>query len=560
MSDSYLATLRECRIDILEALAIPHSLSLAICYRYEQWDELYALLKAADTMTTLGGFPCRTISYERAFLQANALFSKADDLPEVEQLDEQAIVSFIECESKNRETNIRFHTREVPSPLIYKTQQVIAEILGDFSMLDWSQNLRFGPGASSTCRGDFTTIVDKLASEIHCTPRAFEHLENGFKHFFQFYYSLASFDTSGCSNTYLTIPKKYDEKRGIAIGLHGNIVGQLATGASMRRKFRRWVNLDTAADYHRKLVRTEWRSIATIDLRRASQMIAKMAVRSVFPADWLEIMDDMREEFTFIPNMSDTIHGTPRYVYNQHYSAMGNGYTFEMESILFYSLAKAAMLNAGLKWKILSVFGDDVIVDKHCADVVISAFEAFGFETNKSKTYTDGEFKESCGVDTLRGTNVRPVYLRNAKNGKQLEKFYKLANNIFRMAANSGHGLCIDARFYRAWKRCICQISEHKRFFAAASSRCGDGTPFGESSDTTLLYASNRKIEGHYEKYCIEIRYGRKARRTSAGDIWLGAALLGASSNGIIPRGSRHYHLKRRKLRYKHKEPTVLWA
>lgn len=559
MSDS-ATTFRECRLDLLEALNIPHALSLAICYRYECWDELYRLCKLSDTMVPWG-FPCRTISYERAFLQANALFSKADDLPEIPHLDEKAIVSFLECEAKNLETNIRFLTGAVSSPLIYKTGQVINDILGDFSNLMFCQGFRFGPGASSTCRGLSTTIVDKLESDIHCTPRAYAHLEQGFRHFFQFYYSLQNFNPTGYYNTFLTIPKKFDEKRGIAIGLHGNIVGQLALGSYLRARFSRFVNLDTAADEHRRLVRTEWRSIATIDLRSASQLIAKQAVRSVFPPDWLEVMDDLREEFTLVPNLSTTIHGTDRLNYNQHYSAMGNGFTFEMESILFYSVAKAAMLNAGLKWTVLSVFGDDIIVDKHCAECVISALQNFGFEINLSKTFVEGPFKESCGVDTLYGVNIRPIYLRNLKQGAPIEQLYKLGNNIYRMASNSFSGVCLDANFYRAWKRCICQIPEHKRFFAGALSateRRAASADDVELSSTVLSYGANREIEGIYNKYRLRREYSYRKKAT--GDIWLGAALLGASSNGIIPRGSKKYQVKKQKLRYIPARPTVGWA
>lgn len=559
MSTSLSKTLQECRFNLLEALNTPHSVALSICYRYEQYDELYNLLKRTVPLYSDGSSPYENINNMRAFFQANALFSKSDDLPAIDGLEEAAIHSFFECEEANSETNKRFLLGQVSSPLIYRTNQILIDLLGDFSELDYAQNLRFGPGSSSTCRGLSATLAHKLESDILCTPRSQEILDRTFRHFYQYYYRLKPIVATATSNSFLTIPKTFKERRGICIGQHGNIIGQLALGSLYRRKFKRFVNLDRAADFHRKLVKEKWSEIATIDLRRASQMISRRAVQAVWPEQWLSVMDDLREEYTNLYGILN---------YNQHYSAMGNGFTFEMESVLFYSLCKAAMQNKGLKWNYLSVFGDDIIVDKECAEVVIEALVEFGFEINQDKTFIDGPFKESCGMDTLRGHEVRPIFLRNYSDGKILELKYKLANSVLRMASNSCSHLCLDGSFYRTWISVIRSIPEHRRFFSTSEIPIDrfDGylnapsrTP--ESDDVLYVRAGRDFPSGTYNTTKIGRKYDEEARYwPSVGDIQLGLALLGGSPDGEIPRKSSAFKIVKKKLRYMSKLSTTVWT
>lgn len=558
--DRLTGILFEVRLDILEALKLPHSLALALCYKYGEFDELYRLLGEPLPLDGKENqMPYENISEYRAFFQANALFSKADDLPPLSGLAEKALQDFLDCEKHNRETNTRFLCKEVSSPLIYQTSRLLSEILGEHSELDMAQNLRFGPGVSSSCRGSMATIAHKLEADITCTPRSLPIVERTFRHFFQYYYRLKPIIAKEQYNYFTTVPKTFKQERGICIGQHGNIVVQLAYGAQLRRKFKKYVDLNKAADFHQYLVEKKWREIATIDLRSASQMIARRAVQAVWPETWLSVMDDLREEYTLLPD------GTKNY--NQHYSAMGNGFTFEMESLLFYCLAKAAMLNAGLDWKYLSVFGDDIIVDKECAPTVVQALKDFGFVPNDEKTYLDGPFKESCGVDTLRGRNIRPIFLRNTKNGKYIEVLYKLANNISRMAANSGHGICLDASFYRAWIRVVREIPEHRRYY---SDGCDVGYREGRyqriqenvpGADTTIYVFQGRKIPDGKYGYCLTRKYSRKHRYwPGAGDIQLGLALLGGSPDGELHRNSHPYRIARSKQRYRLAPSTMVWA
>lgn len=559
MDESIVSTLRECRLDLLEALAIPYSLALAICLRYEQWDELYKLLDNNDScVCTSRVVPSRVISYERAFLQAKALFSKADDLPEIPGLEEEAITSFFGCEAKNKHTNNRILRREVSSPLLYRMSVLLSEILGEFSELIWAQYFRFGPGVSSTCRGSRSTILHKLYSHIECTPEALPLVRRGFEHFFQRYHHNAEY-TAVPSNLFLTVEKSYKERRGICISRHGNIPAQLALGYYMKEKLKPFINIDYQADYHKKLVRSQWSSIATIDLRKASQMIARRLPGEVFPPDWYEVMDTLRERSTVLPD------GTVNY--NEHFSAMGNGFTFEMETMLFYVAAKAAMQNAGVSWKVLTVFGDDIIVDKQHARIVIDALIDLGFEINESKTFIDGPFKESCGTDTLYGHNVRPEFIRHNKGISSNEVFYKLSNSILRMAANSGHGLCFDASFYRAWKRALRTIPKHLQFFSS-NAELGRNQSWKVPANNSVLYcAANRREPpwsiNKFKFVSREKRGGFKLKDFGGSSdtlerVTLDALLLGYSSASLMK--SYGYTLVKRRNHSPPKPCSMVWA
>jgi len=58
------------------------------------------------------------------------------------------------------------------------------------------------------------------------------------------------------------------------------------------------------------------------------------------------------------------------------------------------------------------VYGDDVIVPTAQAANAIETLESFGLKVNRDKSFTNGFFRESCGVDAFRGHNVTPVRFR----------------------------------------------------------------------------------------------------------------------------------------------------
>lgn len=101
------------------------------------------------------------------------------------------------------------------------------------------------------------------------------------------------------------------------------------------------------------------------------------------------------------------------------FSSMGNGYSFELESALFYCVLTSIIPGAWvqhhgkpvLRWPHIAVFGDDLAFPAAYVPQVFATLEWLGFRVNQRKSYVEGPFRESCGLDLVRGVNVRPLFL-----------------------------------------------------------------------------------------------------------------------------------------------------
>jgi len=126
------------------------------------------------------------------------------------------------------------------------------------------------------------------------------------------------------------------------------------------------------------------------------------------------------------------------------FSTMGNACTFPVESLIFLSVALAAVLtqrnlrptprNIRRLTGQVAVFGDDIIVPVDCRELVIDALEILDFKVNTQKSFWNGNFRESCGVDAFRGVNVTPAYWRTFNDGKpeSLASTVETRNNFYK--------------------------------------------------------------------------------------------------------------------------------
>lgn len=104
------------------------------------------------------------------------------------------------------------------------------------------------------------------------------------------------------------------------------------------------------------------------------------------------------------------------------FASMGSALCFPVEAMVFTTIIFLALerkANTRFTRKdVLSfagqvrVYGDDIIVPVDCVDPVVDLLEAFGLKVNKSKSFWNGKFRESCGGDYYDGTWVTPVRVR----------------------------------------------------------------------------------------------------------------------------------------------------
>lgn len=121
---------------------------------------------------------------------------------------------------------------------------------------------------------------------------------------------------------------------------------------------------------------------ATIDFSNASDSVTVEAILALFPSSVSSLLLKYRSNYV-------SIKGDLHQPYKL--SSMGNGFTFEVMTILLYSLASVLT-------PFSRVFGDDVIIPNECSTKFISLCGVIGFVVNEKKTFINSPFRESCGA------------------------------------------------------------------------------------------------------------------------------------------------------------------
>jgi len=159
-------------------------------------------------------------------------------------------------------------------------------------------------------------------------------------------------------------------------------------------------------------------SLSTIDLKAASDSVSWDLVKAVFAGTpLLKWLYATRSKKTKLP--------TGEIIVLRKFAPMGSALCFPVECLIFaavieYVTQKWCRTGNRVKPN-FSVFGDDLIVASELTHDVILALESIGFTVNRSKSFTDGPFRESCGGDYYEGIDVSSVYYRlGAYNDKQL--------------------------------------------------------------------------------------------------------------------------------------------
>lgn len=274
-------------------------------------------------------------------------------------------------------------------------------------------NWKFGPGASNGVKG--THASEKITQEMTCTVlcKPFVSLLRKSNTYFQRFDACNGSDGIRVVNgsRLATVLKNETTRRTIAIEPSGNMAMQLAAGSYLEGTLR-MVGLDIRSQQPiNKAMALRGSidgSIATIDLKSASDMFSLYLIRLLYPKRWYQLLTAIRSEEI------DTVDsGTVKL---NMMSTMGNGFTFPLMTLTIVSLIYAYRRVAGgpnlyIDWKSTAVFGDDIIVPVHEYGVCKRTLEEAGLIVNSDKSYFSGPFRESCGGDYYEGYNVTPFYV-----------------------------------------------------------------------------------------------------------------------------------------------------
>lgn len=392
-----------------------------------------------------------------------------------------ALSKFVDSERLCLETNQRlrtpcewdFKTVLSPAAVIHTAAAKIRWLLGDF---DWSAAERyfgFGPGASFALsrrhRDPFYKFsgIPEATRECAVAGDALIRSIPGWSFHLR---TLLSADSESDSliniapgNRVTTVPKNAKTDRVIAIEPLLNMFLQKGIGGLIRSELRRvGINLnDQTPNQRLAKVGSETGAWATIDLSAASDSIAYELVRQLMPSDWFAALELCRSSTGVLPSGES--------IYYQKFSSMGNGYTFELESLIFWALISAVESLLGRVGSGFLVYGDDIVVTTDLAPSVIEVLNYCGFSCNSKKTFVTGPFRESCGKHYFRGVDVTPFYVRKDMNVEQLLLF---CNNLRRYARLS---FGLDGRFQSVYLEAVSMLPDKLR-----KPRLPDG--FGDSA------------------------------------------------------------------------------
>jgi len=176
-------------------------------------------------------------------------------------------------------------------------------------------------------------------------------------------------------------------------------------------------------------------TLSTLDLSSASDRVSCHVVGNFFRSS-PELLEGLRATRThFMGQRLDQ--SLPSRIELRKFSTMGSACTFPVETLIFLGISLASVLSVrelggfylglekdlGRKLTFLekieqlrgsvAVFGDDIIVPTDCRELVQSTLELLDFRVNHGKSFSEGNFRESCGLDAFNGVDVTPIYLRH---------------------------------------------------------------------------------------------------------------------------------------------------
>lgn len=375
--------------------------------------------------------------------QVCALFNKNNALPTSIDKKQVAIEKFMAAEEKCATVN-EYLSRVWYTPsaddvdtllLLERAQRIVKRILGKCPPLDTLVG-RFGPGSNDLVRSKHMRY--EKYDKVSCTTRLHALLATFVGPVRTPFWDVSTATINDCE-AITTVDKNSLTDRTIGITVSLNGFYQTALGRAMRDKLDRYrgVPIEHLQDVHGELCRIASNDISTIDLSMASDTVSWMLVRLLLPDDWFYLADTFR-----VGHFAHPLTGE-RTEY-QKFSAMGNGFTFELETLLFYAICLAA----GVPRDCVSTYGDDVICTEQFGQTCSTALQQCGFVINVNKTFLTGSFKESCGHDYFHGRDVRPHYLRDLRSVHDLVKF---VNVIRRISLWESDGHYCSIRFHQAW-------------------------------------------------------------------------------------------------------------
>lgn len=182
-------------------------------------------------------------------------------------------------------------------------------------------------------------------------------------------------------------------------------------------------------------------AVTTVDLKTASDCVTCHVVGQLFrrnPGLLLALQATRAHEI-----WQELANDLPTLVKLNKFSTMGSACTFPVETLVFFCIAVSAVLtqrrlrpvmqNILALTEEVTIFGDDMIVPTESRELLFDALECLHFKVNTAKTFWNGNFRESCGLDAFRGIEVTPVKWKGiySDDSESYTSTLDVANNFY---------------------------------------------------------------------------------------------------------------------------------
>lgn len=390
-------------------------------------------------------------------------------------------------------------TKDQPyEAIISIARGLIHDCLGASVPNDWLNGIEFSGGASTSRNRSMSLPAFKWYAsmpKLDVTHQAIPYLYDAICQRPQLWYRLWA--TFGDPATWFNcvigghasyVPKDATSDRRIMIEPDGNMLLQKGVGSIIRTKLLRiGINLnDQGINQLLAKIGSVTGALCTIDLASASDSISIRIVEELLPPEWYHLLMDLRSPFVKEGDEWQRI---------EKISAMGCGYTFELESLIFWALTRATCIHNQCSDKRIGVYGDDIICHNSYVEQLIAVLDYCGFTVNVDKSFINGPFRESCGSHYYLGADVRPVYIK--KDLTCTSQLYRLYNRLRDWAG----GEYFDERYRNLLDLVISHIKVKDRHFVPPSFSDVSGLKY---PDVSIV---NRKVCEHTLRQQLSITY-----------------------------------------------------
>ena len=462
------------------------------------------------------------------------LLRKCPSLHLVVDTRQVAIDSFLKSNARMKEVNRQLAYR-VPTArhaVISTAARKISKLLGDFSWDKVVGYFRIGPKSSKGLRFSERMVPNKLHHGVYATsnlsplvpalrsyfpglflpePRVEENGNlNGHQTCRLTSGSVGSGAVRLClGSTAACVPKDARSDRFIAPEPFLNLFVQYGFGGYFAERLKVCGNPLDTQERNQELARigSTFGNYATIDLSNASNSISLGVVKLLLPDDWYRAMLLCRSPSVTIsgPKRSESTHHRLHMM-----STMGNGFTFELESLIFWALAQSVReLSSIGTSKDVVVFGDDIVCPSVIARDLMSVLEDLGFAINVEKTYVAGPYRESCGKHYFYGREVELLFI-DTDLVDPLDKVI-FANQIRKYSHLPYWGVC-DGAFKEAYQACVDGLSPSYRSSCIEAGDIGLIVPRAEAKAYYTRESADRQA--------IEVR-GKERSLRPRGDRFM---------------------------------------